>query len=77
VYVTADSGGTAAFEKVDPNGDSGIIYGDEVDAALKNIAVGGSGHAVYYNASPATKKRDATLGTGDHISTDSSAGWDL
>jgi hypothetical protein len=70
VYV----GSSSTFTKTDTDGESGVIYGDDgggnsnlVKDSSGNVGTG-RGHAVYYDTSPA-KKRDATLGPGDDIST--------
>jgi hypothetical protein len=69
--------GTATFKKADADdGDSGVIYGSNADAVLKNTA-GGNGDAVYVESGP--KKRNSTAGPDVTLDSDISGaggGWD-
>jgi hypothetical protein len=51
----------------------GVIYGsNESNNALRNVAFGGEGHAVYVGGSSPAKKRNTTAGTG--VAMDSTKG---
>jgi hypothetical protein len=69
-YVS--SGGTFTKQS------GGVIYGSDVDTALKNIATNDNGNAVYVASSPA-KQRNTTAGEGvalDSATSGSAGGWE-
>jgi hypothetical protein len=77
VYVNTNNTFSGTFTKADADGKSGIIYGSDAGAWLRNTA--SDGHAVYYYISSSSgKTRNTTLGETDHISTSNlnSPPWD-
>jgi hypothetical protein len=67
VYIAYATSGNGDFDKT---GDGGIIYGKD-SVTTDNTAANGDtyGHAVYYSRSGPNYYCDATLDTGDEIST--------